>query len=309
MENDMLIVTGASGFIGSHLTEALRRSGREFAVSGRNPIPGHDNRFLPASRLAESDVRADCIIHLAGCASLPREPGIDPVVTFRNANTAFPLSIARAFARQGTRRFVFLSSIGVLGNETAPGCPFNEKSRPTPHNAYAKSKLEAEEGLKTIASETGMDVVIVRPPLVYGAGAKGSFASLLGWLEKGLPLPLGAVHNRRSLVGVDNPVDLILTTIDHPKAANRTFLVSDDEDLSTSELLRRTAAAMGRPARLLPVPTPLLSGAARLLGKSTLARSLLSSLQLDIASTRDTLAWHPPLTVTEGLARAVRRDA
>jgi nucleoside-diphosphate-sugar epimerase len=309
MENDMLIVTGASGFIGSHLTEALRRGGREFAVSGRNPIPGHDTRFLPASRLAESDVRPDCIIHLAGSASLPREPGIDPVVTFRNANTAFPLSIARAFARQGTRRFVFLSSIGVLGNETAPGCRFNEKSRPTPHNAYAKSKLEAEEGLKTIASETGMDVVIVRPPLVYGAGAKGSFASLLGWLEKGLPLPLGAVHNRRSLVGVDNLVDLILTTIDHPKAANRTFLVSDDEDLSTSELLRRTAAAMGRPARLLPVPTPLLSGAARLLGKSTLARSLLSSLQLDIASTRDTLAWHPPLTVTEGLARAVRRDA
>jgi nucleoside-diphosphate-sugar epimerase len=169
--------------------------------------------------------------------------------------------------------------------------------------------LEAEEGLKTIASETGMDVVIIRPPLVYGAGAKGSFASLLGWLGKGLPLPLGAVHNRRSLVGVDNLVDLILTTIDHPKAANRTFLVSDDDDLSTSELLRRTAAAMGRPARLLPIPAPLLSGAARVLGKSTLARSLLSSLQLDIASTRDTLTWHPPLTVTESLARAVRRDA
>lgn len=301
----MLVVTGASGFIGSHLTRALRQAGRPFTLSARNPIPAADHPFVPAGQLAESDVEADCIIHLAGRAHILREASHDPAAAFHAANTDYPLALARAFARKGTRRFVFLSSVGVLGNETAPGHPFTHESRPAPHNAYALSKLEAEEGLKAIAAETGMEVVIVRPPLVYGAGAKGNFASLVGWLEKGIPLPLGAIHNRRSLVGIDNLVDLIMTTIDHPAAANRTFLVSDGEDLSTSELLRRTAAAMGRPARLLPVPAALIGGTARLLGKATLAQRLLSSLELDINFTRETLSWRPPMTVAEGLARAV----
>lgn len=302
----MLVVTGASGFIGSHLTKTLRQAGRPFILSARSPIPAFpDHRFVPASQLAESDVEADCIIHLAGRAHILREASDDPAAAFRAANTDYPLALARAFARKGTRRFIFLSSVGVLGNETAPGHPFTHESPPAPHNAYALSKLEAEEGLKAIAAETGMEVVIIRPPLVYGAGAKGNFASLVGWLEKGIPLPLGAIHNRRSLVGIDNLVDLIVTTVDHPAAANRTFLVSDGEDLSTTELLRRTAAAMGRPARLLPVPAALLDGTARLLGKTTLAQRLLSSLELDISFTRQTLTWHPPMTVTEGLARAV----
>lgn len=302
----MLVVTGASGFIGLHLTKTLRQAGRPFILSARSPIPAFpDHGFVPASRLAESDVEADCIIHLAGRAHILREASDDPAAAFRAANTDYPLALARAFARKGTRRFIFLSSVGVLGNETAPGHPFTHESRPAPHNAYALSKLEAEEGLKAIAAETGMEVVIIRPPLVYGAGAKGNFASLVGWLEKGIPLPLGAIHNRRSLVGIDNLVDIVLTTIDHPAAANRTFLVSDGEDLSTTELLRRTAAAMGRPARLLPVPAALLEGTARLLGKATLAQRLLSSLELDTSFTRQTLTWQPPMTVTEGLARAV----
>lgn len=302
----MLVVTGASGFIGSHLIQTLRQAGRPFILSARSPVSAFpDRRFVPASQLAESDVEADCVIHLAGRAHILSEASDDPAAAFRAANTDYPLALARAFARKGTRRFVFLSSVGVLGNETARGHPFTHESRLAPHNAYALSKLEAEEGLKAIAAETGMEVVIIRPPLVYGAGAKGNFASLVGWLEKGIPLPLGAIHNRRSLVGIDNLVDLVMTTIDHPAAANRTFLVSDGEDLSTTELLRRTAAAMGRPARLLPVPAALLDGTARLLGKATLTRRLLSSLELDISFTCQTLTWHPPITVTEGLARAV----
>jgi nucleoside-diphosphate-sugar epimerase len=302
----MLIVTGASGFIGSHLTKTLRQAGRSFILSARSPIPAFpDHRFVPANQLAESDVQTDCFIHLAGRAHILREASDNPAAAFRAANIDYPLALARAFARKGTRRFIFLSSVGVLGNETAPGHPFTHESPPAPHNAYALSKLEAEEGLKAIAAETGMEVVIIRPPLVYGAGAKGNFASLVGWLEKGIPLPLGAIHNRRSLVGIDNLVDLIVTTVDHPAAANRTFLVSDGEDLSTTELLRRTAAAMGRPARLLPVPAALLEGTARLLGKATLAQRLLSSLELDTSFTRQTLTWQPPMTVTEGLARAV----
>jgi nucleoside-diphosphate-sugar epimerase len=302
----MLIVTGASGFIGLHLADALRRNDRPFALSSRRPVGGIGaERFIPADRLVETEISADCIIHLAGRAHVLREESLDPAAEFRAANTDYPLAIARAFAQRGTRRFIFLSSVGVLGNETAPGHPFTHESRPAPHNAYALSKLEAEEGLRAIAAETGMEVVIIRPPLVYGAGAKGNFASLVSWLKRGIPLPLGAVHNRRSLVGIDNLVDLVLTAIDHPAAANRTFLVSDGEDLSTSDLLRRTAAAMGRPARLLPVPAPLLGGAARLLGKATLGQRLLSSLELDIRFTRETLNWHPPTTVDEGLARAV----
>ena len=150
-----------------------------------------------------------------------------------------------------------------------------------------------------------MEFTIIRPPLVYGAGARGNFASMVNWLRKGVPLPLGAVHNRRSLVGIDNLVDLILTTIDHPDAANRTFLVSDGQDLSTTDLLRRTAAPLARPARPPPVPATLLAGTARLLGKATLAQRLLSSLELDIAFTRKTLGWRPPVPVDIGLARAV----
>ncbi|WP_411036286.1 UDP-glucose 4-epimerase family protein [Shinella sp. BYT-45] len=306
----MLIVTGASGFIGSHLAEALARTGRPFTLSSRSPGASvRPHRFIPADRLADARMEADCIIHLAGRAHVLRETSLDPAAQFRSANTAYTLSVARAFADRGTRRFIFLSSIGVLGNETAPGRPFTQESPPAPHNDYALSKLEAEEGLRAIAAETGMDVVIIRPPLVYGAGAKGNFASMVGWLRKGVPLPLGSVHNRRSLVGIDNLVDLILTAIDHAAAANRTFLVSDGEDLSTTDLLRRTAAAMGRPARLLPVPTPLLRRTARLLGRATLAQRLLGSLELDIAFTRETLDWQPPISVDEGLARAVHPGA
>lgn len=302
----MLIVTGASGFIGLHLTQALRQKDRPFTLSSRSPLALHGpGGFIAADRLVESAGRVDCVIHLAGRAHVLHETSRDPAAQFRSANTDYTLAVARAFARHGTRRFVFLSSIGVLGNETTPGHPFTHESQPAPHNAYALSKLEAEEGLKAIAAETGMEVTIIRPPLVYGAGARGNFASMVNWLRKGVPLPLGAVHNRRSLVGIDNLVDLILTTIDHPDAANRTFLVSDGQDLSTTDLLRRTAAALGRPARLLPVPATLLAGTARLLGKATLAQRLLSSLELDIAFTRKTLGWRPPVPVDIGLARAV----
>ena len=168
---------------------------------------------------------------------------------------------------------------------------------------YAQSKWEAEQGLWKIAKETGLDIVIIRPPLVYGPGAPGNFGSLVHWVSKGVPLPLGAIHNKRSLVALDNLVDLIITCLAHPAAANQVFLAGDGEDLSTSDLLRGVAQAMGKPARLLPVPVGLLQLGASLLGKKAMTQRLLGSLQVDIAKNRELLDWQPPLTVEQGLAR------
>jgi UDP-glucose 4-epimerase len=199
------------------------------------------------------------------------------------------------------QRFIFISSIKVNGEQTAIGQLFHADDTPMPVDAYGISKREAEDGLWQLASETGMEVVIIRPPLVYGAGVKANFYNMIRWLDKGVPLPLGAIHNQRSLVALDNLVDLIITCITHPAAANQTFLVSDGEDLSTSELLRRTASALNKPARLLPIPTWLLQTGANLLGKQAVAQRLCGSLQLDIGKTRTLLNWNPPVSVDGAL--------
>ena len=202
---------------------------------------------------------------------------------------------------------MFVSSIKVNGERTKLGVAFNITDRPCPEDAYGISKHEAEIGLRQIASETGMEVVIVRPPLVYGPQVKGNFLTMLHWLRRGIPLPLGAVTaNRRSLVALDNLVDLLLTCIDHPAAANKTFLVSDGEDLSTTDLLRRLNVAMDNPAFLLPVPLMWLQVAFKMLGKRNMAQRLLDNLQVDISHTCHTLGWKPPISVDEGLLRAVQ---
>jgi UDP-glucose 4-epimerase len=202
------------------------------------------------------------------------------------------------------RRFVFVSSVKVNGEATQPGLPFKPDDASTPLDAYGISKMEAEQGLREIAAQTGMEVVIIRPPLVYGPGVKANFAAMMRWLSRGIPLPLGAIHNGRSLVALDNLVDLILTCITHPAAANQTFLVSDGEDVSTTELLRRMGQALDSPARLIPVPAGVLKAAAALLGKRDMAQRLCGSLQVDIQKTRQLLGWTPPLTLDQGLKKA-----
>jgi nucleoside-diphosphate-sugar epimerase len=204
------------------------------------------------------------------------------------------------------RRLVFLSSIKVNGEATAPGRPFTAADAPAPADPYGISKREAEDALRALARETGLEVVMIRPVLVYGPGVKGNFLSMLRWLHRGVPLPLGAVRNRRSLVALDNLVDLIRVTLRHPAAANETFLVSDGVDLSTTELLRRAAAALGRKARLLPVPAAARRLPARLLGKDAVADRLVGSLTVDITRTRERLGWTPPVAVDAALEQTAR---
>lgn len=248
----------------------------------------------------------DCVVHLAARVHVMHERAADPLAEFRKVNVDGSLALARQAVAAGVRRFIFVSSIKVNGEGTAPGRPFAADDALAPADAYGISKLEAERSLLALAAEAGMQMVIIRPVLVYGPGVKANFRSMMSWLSKGVPLPLGAIHNRRSLVALDNLVDLILTCMNHLAAAGQVFLVSDGEDLSTTELLRRMGAALGRPARLLPVPAAWLDGAARLLGKGAVAQRLCGSLQVDIEKTRRLLDWTPPVTVDAALRETAR---
>lgn len=314
-----VILTGATGFIGSaFLVAAQQRSMKIRSVFRSNE---QAKRFGDAKNSAvvvpgiEADtdwskalVDVDVVVHCAARVHVMNDSISDPLAEFCKVNVAGTLNLAKQAALAGAKRFVFLSSIKVNGEETQPGGPYSAHDVPAPEDAYGISKAEAEAGLRLLSLETGMEVVIIRPPLVYGPGVKGNFASLLRWVARGLPLPLGlATNNRRSLVGLDNLVDLILTCVDHPKAANQTLLVSDGEDLSTADLLSRIGKALNRPARLIPVPVSILIIASRLIGKSSIAQRLLGSLQVDISKTCTLLNWKPPLSVDEGLRRAAQQ--
>ena len=305
-----LLVTGANGFVGRALcTEALARGA---AVRGVTRTPcdlaiGVSN-VLVGSIDGSTDwlhVLAYCevVVHLAARVHVMQEAAADPLEDYRCVNVQGTLNLAKQAAAAGVRRFVFISSIGVNGAETFQQ-PFTAHNQAAPHSPYAVSKYEGELGLQELAFATGMEVVIIRPPLVYGPNAPGNFGSLMRWLKRGVPLPLGAIHNQRSLVALGNLVDLILTCLTHPAAANQTFLVSDGEDVSTTELLRRMGQALGHPARLIPVPASWLILAATLVGKKDMAQRLCGSLQVDIEKTRRLLAWTPPISLDEGLRRA-----
>lgn len=308
-----LLVTGANGFVGRALFDALARAGQTVAAGVRRPCGIAGEVILPALdcdsgawEAPQSWLSCDVVVHLAARVHVMREASSDPTSLYRSANATATRTLARAASRVGVRRFIFLSSIKVNGEGTAAGHPFNAADTPAPQDPYGISKMEAEQGLREIAAETGMEVVIVRPPLVYGPGVKANFASMMRAVQRDIPLPLASVtHNCRSFVALDNLVDLLITCIDHPAAANQTFLVSDGEDLSTAELLRRLGQAMNKPARLLPVPPSLLQLGANLLGKGDMAQRLLGNLQVDIGHTRNTLNWTPPISVDEGLRRAV----
>lgn len=304
-----ILLTGANGFVGKALLESFCQQGHQVVAAARQPIASVEGaRYLPIRDIDDAQAwqlaarGIDVVVHAAARVHVMRGTG-DDLVLYRQVNVSGTLTLAREVAAAGVKRFVFISSIKVNGEGTPPGRPFLAGDAPWPTDAYGVSKLEAEQALMALASATGMEVVIVRPPLIYGPGVQGNFSSLAKLVEIGIPLPLGAVENKRSLVGIDNLVSLITRCIEHPAAANQVFLVSDGGDLSTAELLKKLAVARGRPCRLISVPTGLLHVGATLVGKKALAQRLLGSLQADITKTRELLDWDPPYTVDQGLRR------
>ena len=308
-----ILVTGANGFVGCALCREAMVRGMTVRGITRTPcdLPaGVGNlvvgRIDDGTNWREVLTGCEVVIHLAARVHVMHDTAADPLTAFRVVNVEGTLSLARQAAAAGVKRFVFISSVKVNGEFTQTGQAFAETDTSNPQDAYGQSKHEAEQGLRQLAADTGMEVVIIRPPLVYGPGVKANFAALMRAVQRGWPLPLGAVHNQRSLVALDNLVDLIVTCLKHPAAANQTFLVSDGEDVSTTELLRRMGQAMGRPARLIPVPASWLKLAAALVGKPDVAQRLCGSLQVDISKTRQLLGWSPPVSVDEGLRRAAK---
>ncbi len=311
----MILVTGATGFIGGALLMRLAadRAWNGVVASVRRKAESRLERvryvevgdLLPTTDWGMALQDVDSVVHCAARVHVMQVDVTDPLQAYREVNLNGTLSLASQAAQAGVRRFVFVSSIKVNGEATQPGRPFSADDVPSPLDPYGMSKLEAEQGLREIESQTGMEVVVVRPPLVYGPGVKANFAAMLRWVARGVPLPLGAIRNARSMVALDNLVDLLATCLKHPAAAGQTFLVSDGEDVSTTELLYRTAENMEKKLLLLPIPTIVLESGAAMLGKRALAQRLCGSLQVDIEKTRRLLSWTPPLTLDQGLKKAV----
>lgn len=308
-----ILLTGASGFVGRAVLRQLMQQGgycitaalrtdRGTAIEG---LSG-ERQYIIGDIGPETDWRKalsgqQVLIHAAARAHVLQEDTADPLAEYRRVNVAGTLALARQAAEAGVKRFVFISTIGVNGNISER--PFTEEDIPAPAEFYAQSKWEAEQGLWQVQRDTGMELVIIRPPLAYGPGVPGNFRRLIEGVKSGIPLPLGAVHNQRTLIALDNLVDLIIMCVSHPAAANELFLAGDAQDVSTTELLRGVAQALGKPCRLIPVPASLLMLAATLLGKRAVAQRLLGSLQVDISKARKVLGWEPPLSVAEGLSK------
>ncbi len=304
-----VLVTGANGFVGKAIFENLYTI-KEYQVSGtvRATAFDGDNLFAvgdlnESTNWCEALKNQQVVIHAAARTHIINESSIDSLVQYRRVNVSGTLNLARQAAHAGVRRFIFISSIKVNGESTVIGSPFKFTDKAMPEDPYGVSKSEGEEGLWKIGKETGMEIVIIRPPLVYGPGVKANFASMMRLILKGIPLPLGLIKNKRSMVALDNLADMIVTCISHPKAANQTFLVSDDQDVSTTELLRMTAHAFGKKVRLVPIPMNWIRCVASILGKKAVADRLCGSLQVDITHTKDTLGWKPPVTMEQQLAK------
>jgi len=320
MNVQRLLVTGANGFVGKALcTEAIERG---FAVRGATRIGCDfplDVKNIGVENVVVGDISAntywhnailncDVVIHLAARVHVMRECADDPLTEFRLVNTAATEHLARCAASNGVLRFVYVSSIGVNGLFTDGNAKFSEQDDVNPHNAYALSKWEAEQALHRVAAETGLEVVILRPPLVYGAGAPGNFSQMLRLVVLGIPLPLASVKNKRDLVYVGNLIDALMTCATHPAAAGNTYLVSDGEVVSTPDLLRGLAKALGVSSRVFAWPISLLKLAAAVFGKADQVKRLVGSLQVDSNKIRRDLAWVPPYSLQQGLGGAVQVD-
>lgn len=300
-----ILVTGASGFVGQSLVDTLKQRDISVAAVGQKLRESNADTFFPVPDFTiqkawqEPLVGCDVVIHLAARVHVMSECSADPLTEFRKVNVDGTKCLAEAAARAGTKRLIYMSSVKVNGEKTTS--PYTELDVPNPQDPYGVSKWEAEQVLHKISAQTDLEVVILRSPLVYGAGVKGNFAQMINVLAKGIPLPLYSVQNMRSLIYVENLVDALILCATHPSAAGKTYLVSDGEDVSTTKLLARLGEAIGRPARLFYCPPALLQLAGRLAGRSDQVDRVLDSLQVDSSKIRRELSWSPSFSLDDGL--------
>ena len=307
------LITGATGFVGRAVVDRLVGDGVPVTAAVRRPPTAESGirevrvaDLGPATDWSSALDGCDVVVHCAARVHVMQDAVGDPLAAYRAANVEGSVALAEQAAAANVRRFIFISSIKVNGEGSALGRPYRAIDRPAPVDPYGISKLEAEQALQALASTSALELVIIRPPLVYGPGVKANFLSMARWIARGVPMPFGGMNgNRRSFVALANLVDLIVTCLKHPDAAGQVFLVSDGEDLSTRELLRRTARALGVSSRLLPVPSSILALGASALGRRDLWQRLGGTLQVDITPTRERLGWAPPVTVDAGLRAAV----
>jgi nucleoside-diphosphate-sugar epimerase len=304
-----LLVTGGNGFVGQKVVQMAQTC--KFDVLKQQRSASAEEGVVICDITGDTEWSSflsgvDCVVHCAARVHQMKESLVDARQAYQQVNVDGTLHLARQAAQAGVKRFIFISSIKVNGEFSPEGKPFIEKVDSAPTDLYGQSKYQAELGLKEIASQTGLEIIIIRPPLVYGPGVKANFATMMKWVKKGIPLPLGAVKNQRSLVYIDNLVDLIITCCDHPNAAGEVFLVSDGYDVTTTQLLKSIAYHMECPARLLPIPTSLMTTCFRLMGKQALAQRLFGSLQLDITKTTDKLGWKPPVSFDRAIHQTVQ---
>lgn len=310
MNNQFTLVTGANGFVGSALMKML--SERLIPARGITRGIPQDSRSMQVPPLEFASNLHPCldgcssIVHLAARVHCENANRINSNALYHRANVEGTMNLARQAAESGVRRFIFVSSIKVNGAGTSPGKPFKSHDSAKPIDAYAVSKLNAELALRELADKTALEVVIVRPPLVYGPGVGANFRRMMDWIYRGWPLPLNSISNRRSLVALENLLDLLVVCLTHPAAINEIFLISDESDISTPELLRRTAYWMGKSAKLIPFPVEILRLGAGLFGKSEMAGRLCDSLQVDISHTRDLLNWRPPIAMDAALKETTK---
>ncbi|MCX4044463.1 UDP-glucose 4-epimerase family protein [Aeromonas veronii] len=307
----MILITGSNGFLGSWLVNTYQ--GKKLSLLDRDPVSKHSGYPYLSAEINSTDdysqalAGCDAVIHCAARVHIMDDKVENPLSLYREANTAGALNLARQAMYNGIKRFIFISSIKVNGESSRKGQPFTANDDRLPQDSYGLSKSEAEVQLLDLVKGSEMEVVIIRPTLVYGPGVKANFASLFRLVSKGIPLPFGCINkNKRSLVSIDNLVDLIVTCIDHPNAANQVFLVSDDHDLSTSEIVHEMAIALGKSAWQLPVPMWCYKLAGKLFNKSDVIDRLTGSLQVDIHHTKETLNWMPPQSLQAGFKQTAQ---
>jgi nucleoside-diphosphate-sugar epimerase len=308
-----ILVTGANGFVGLPLSEHLIASGHQVVGAVRS----HDSLTVVNSKMYLKEIGdideitdwkncldgVECVVHLANRAHVTNEQSSNLLALYRKVNTEGTLNLVRQAVASGVKRFIYISSIKVNGESTLPGKALTCNDQHIPVDPYGLSKYESELGLKLIAEQTGLEVVVIRPPLIYGPGVKANFLKMMQWVEKGIPLPLGAIQNQRSMLGIDNLINFIELCLTHPDAIGQTFLVSDDHDVSTTELLKEIAAAMHRPSRLLSIPQFFIEKLLILLGQRHISERLCGSLQLDISLAKTLISWKPPHTFRDQLSK------